>query len=866
VIGLTVAHYKILKKIGQGGMGVVYQARDLKLKRLVALKFLPEAVRNNSRALHQLIQEAQAASALSHPNICTVYEIGEYEGQAFIAMELLEGETLRSRINAGPVPHAQAIDIVLQVLDALEIVHSSGIVHRDLKPENIFITRSGALKLLDFGLAKVMRGDPGPYGPTSSTQMFWETIAENRKIFAGTVPYMSPEQVRNDELGPQADLFSLGAVMHEMLTGKRAFSGDTLGAQLEAVLVQRPPKIRSLNPAVPPRLESIVEKLLQKDRAERYRLAAEVKQDVIAARTSKTWVPISWRTPALVLIAALAIVVAVYLSSSFHSRTDSSPLPKVLTTQLTSQPGPELFPSLSPDGRTVAYASPAHGNWDVFILRVGGQNPINLTGDSAADDTEPAFSPAGDFIAFRSERDGGGVYVMGATGESVRRISNFGFNPSWSPDGRQIAVAEEDVTDSPNARTRSSRLFTIDVATGASRTIEVGDGVQPSWSPHQHRIAYWGQKGGQRDLWTVRADGTDAQRVTDDAAVDWNPVWDPTGSFLYFSSDRSGSMNLWRIPIDEKSGRVLGAPQAVTSGAGQREHVSFSSDGKRVAYVEEGSTENIRRRAFDSKARKFVGAEEVITKGNRMIKGPNPSPDGEWIAFQSWGSQEDIYIVRADGTGERYLTNDEYKDRVPRWSPDGHHIAFYSNRTGNFEIWMINQDGSGLKQITDDRTVGNIRNIWSPDGRFIAGFHVNKGSFILGLDSSFNVVSRTFLPPLPDEGVLFEAWSWSPDGKLLAGSRVTRAGEYKGIVLYSVPDKTFEVLTDSGFSPAWLANSRDLLFMKAGRAYLMNTRTKNVEDLGPATELSQLSKDNKFVYFTVVERESDVWLMDLHER
>jgi serine/threonine protein kinase/dipeptidyl aminopeptidase/acylaminoacyl peptidase len=874
VIGVTVSHYHILKKIGQGGMGVVYQARDLKLGRLVALKFLPESVRSNSRALHQLMREARAASALNHPNICTIYEIDEYQGQSFIAMEFLEGETLRSKIQAGPLSAAEATAIVRQVLEGLEAVHGSGIVHRDLKPENVYITRLGPIKLLDFGLAKAVQTTDGKASLPDNAPVLADTIADERNMLAGTIPYMSPEQIRDEELTPQADLFSVGALMFEMLTGKRAFSGNSVGSLLEAVLVQTPPSLTAVNPAVPRGLETIVEKLLQKDRTRRYPSAAAVKVDLEALTYSPKKVTRSSRL-AVAAVIALPIGAIVYAWSTFRGKANLAPLPKMVMTQVTSEPGLELFPNISPDGRSITYSSAVTGNWDIFTLRIGGAKPVNLTADSPSDDTEPALSPSGDLIAFRSERDGGGIYVMGATGESARRVTSFGFNPAWSPDGRQLVVAGERVIDSPNERTSFSKLFIVDVATGKSRTLDIEDGVQPRWSPHQYRIAYWAHKGGQRDLWTIRPDGTDPQPVTNDAAVDWNPVWDASGTFLYFSSDRSGSMNLWRIPIDEKSGKPLDAPQAVTSGAGQRQHPSISSDGKFIAYVEETVSENIRRRSFDSKSRKLIGAMDVVTKGTRIAKNPNPSPDGQWVAYQSWGKQEDIYIVRADGTGERYLTNDDFKDRVPRWSPDGNRLAFYSNRSGNFEIWTINKDGSGLKQITDDRTDMNIRSVWSNDGRFLAGFHTDKGSFILELDRLANVIDRAVLPPFEDGTAYFQVWSWSPDGKWLAGNRVTRSGEYKGVAVYSIESKKFELLTDYGYSPSWLANSQDMMFMNADRAYLINARTRKVEDLGSvsgvpqlaaANGISQLASDNTFVYFTVVERESDVWLIDLHEK
>ncbi|GAG41689.1 unnamed protein product, partial [marine sediment metagenome] len=230
--------------------------------------------------------------------------------------------------------------------------------------------------------------------------------------------------------------------------------------------------------------------------------------------------------------------------------------------QLTSLPGAELFPSLSPDGDNAAYASREAGNWDIYLKRVGGERVINLTEDSPADDMQPAFSPDGEQIAFRSERGGGGIFVMGATGESVRRLTDFGYNPVWSPEGEEILCATETILQ-PYGRGTISQLWAVNVASGEKRLITEGDAVQPHWSPHGHRIAYWAvpEGSGQRDLWTIPAEGGVAVPVTSDVDLDWNPVWSTDGSYLYFSSDRGGSMNLWRVPIEEETGELLGEPQ-----------------------------------------------------------------------------------------------------------------------------------------------------------------------------------------------------------------------------------------------------------------------------------------------------------------
>src|SRR6185369_8160552 len=262
---------------------------------------------------------------------------------------------------------------------------------------------------------------------------------------------------------------------------------------------------------------------------------------------------------------ALAAGVAVGLLA--WRRDDAAPaLQPGQIAQLTDLPGSEMFPSLSPDGTFFVYAKSFGGNVDLFLQRVAGGHPINLTANSQADDYQAAFSPDGQQIAFRSDRDGGGIFLMGATGESVRRLTDFGFNPSWSPDGKEIVVATEGAFD-PVARVSRSQIFLVDVATGARRSLTVADGVQPSWSPHGWRIAFWGlaQPGAHRAIWTLPAKGGAPVTVVDDAYYNWSPVWYPDGRFLYFASNRGGSMNLWRVAIDERSGEVHGEPEPITT-------------------------------------------------------------------------------------------------------------------------------------------------------------------------------------------------------------------------------------------------------------------------------------------------------------
>jgi Tol biopolymer transport system component len=537
-------------------------------------------------------------------------------------------------------------------------------------------------------------------------------------------------------------------------------------------------------------------------------------------------------------------------------------------TQLTDQPGQELFPSLSPDGRSLIYASRATGQWDIYVERVGGRNPTDLTRESSADNTQPAFSPDGRRIAFRSERDGGGVFVMGANGESVRRLTDFGFNPAWSPDGREILLAAESITRPEDRFTPVSRLWAVSLATGARRLVGQGDAVQPNWSPHGHRIAYWASKEGQRDVWTMAANGTDPVPVTQDAYIDWNPVWAPSGEALYFISNRSGSMNLWRVPIDERTGRVLGPPSPVTTPSSDCSLISVSRDGRRIVYTNQVFTSHLQQAAFDAFTEKAAGRHSPITHGSKQATRPDLSPDGQWVAFGSWGRQEDIFVVRTDGSGLRQLTDDVYRDRGPRWSPDGRRIAFFSNRSGNFEVWTIRPDGSGLEQIT--HTGGHVAwPVWAPDSKRLIYTIFGRNPFLAAAAKPSAEQTTQALPPPGGSSESFNAWSWSPDGQKLAGFLQQRDGAFSGIALYSFQTQSYAKLTSFGMDPVWLSDSRRLLFNHQGRIWLADSETKRAHEvlsIAPyeiAPRGFAVSRDNRRIYFSLATTEADIWLLRL---
>ena len=534
--------------------------------------------------------------------------------------------------------------------------------------------------------------------------------------------------------------------------------------------------------------------------------------------------------------------------------------------RLTDQPGLESFPSLSPDGKSIVYSSAASGNGDLYLQRVEGRNTTNLTADSPAGDTQPAFSPDGTRIAFRSERGGGGIFVMGATGETVRRLSDVGYNPSWSPDGRFIVCAQETIEQPTSRYSNASALWVIDVSTGQRRQVSVGDAVQPSWSPHGHRIAYWAaDETGQRDLWTVPAQGGAPVALTNDRFVDWSPVWSPDGRYLFFSSDRGGSMNLWRMPVDEVTGLAKGNPEPVTTPSSNSALIAMSADGKRLAYVEQSWTQNLMRVAFPPGSR--PDPPTPVTQGSRFFTEPQVSPDGRWLATYSLDNSNNLYVVRTDGTEFRQITDDGFKNVAPRWSPDGSQIAFYSNRSGPFQVWLIRPDGSGLRQVTFGAANETYYYPhWSPDGRYLVYSSLDANPFILDTTKSWDEQPPEPLPPLPDKGMTFAAWSWSGDGRRLAGWRLRADGVHAGIAVYDPAAKQYTTLTETGRYPTWLADNRRLVFFRDGRLFVLDSQTRAVEPLPPLPGFGEgftISRDDRWLYYEQNHREGDIWTIDL---
>ncbi len=662
MIGETILHYKILEKLGEGGMGEVFKAQDTKLDRFVALKFLPSQLTASEDDKARFIQEAKAASAMNHPNVCTIYSIEEYNGQLFIAMEFVEGKTLKNKKDF--LSDKQKLEIGVQIAEGLAAAHEKGIVHRDIKPENIMIRKDGIAQIMDFGLAKLYSDKNASRLTKVGTTM-------------GTLGYMSPEQVQGLDVDHRTDIFSFGVVLYEMFAGESPFKGmHETAIMYEIVNVDAPP-LSTVKEGIDPELDEIILECLEKDKDDRCQSAKELAKDLRKVKKSsghrKSRVynvnTTAYRNqeaeaqaiqtneasrksglaklfnlsylPWSLSVILLGIVVYFLLGNNSAPAANFTKFE-----QLTEQPGEELFPDISPDGNYITYTKSLNGFQHIFIQRIGGGNAIDLTKDSKVDNYQSAFSPDGQLIVFRSERDGGGLFLMGSTGESVRRLTNFGYNPSWSPDSKKIIFATELVVNPFNRNTVSS-LWTAEIGTGKTEKIYAGDAVQPSWSPDGKWIAFWGlpQGTGMRSIWVIKTTGGKPVQITNDNYINWSPFWSSDNNYLYFSSNRGGSMNFWKVAFNDNSGEFSPEFEPVITPSLSSIMAKISHDGKKLIYVAQDTRANIYKISFDPVNEKIIGNPEPVTEGSKQFAFPSASPDNKQIAAATFGQQEDIYII-----------------------------------------------------------------------------------------------------------------------------------------------------------------------------------------------------------------------------
>lgn len=882
--GTRLGPYEIVAPIGAGGMGEVLRARDTRIGREVAIKLLPSDVGKDPERLRRFEIEARAAGSLNHPNLVTIHEFGVHGSTPYLVMELLEGETLREKLgdtltdaSRARLPIRKALDLSQQLASGLAAAHQKGIVHRDLKPENVFVTQDGRLKILDFGLAKLVGATAADASESDVTRARGNTLPG---AIMGTVGYMAPEQVRGQDVDHRTDIFACGAILYEMLSGHRAFHGASSADAMSAILHEDPRELSSATgQQVPPAVDRVVRRCLEKEKTQRFESARDLAfaLDAVGVSSSShdqfvvSEPPHAGKQALIAAVAAVAALIAGVAGVIAYraGRAASAPV-KLTARQLTFNAGLDTAPSIAPDGKTFVFVKGDSPHRQLFLQRVDGQTPIALSKSPDDDDYSPAFSPDGSQIAFRSERDQGGIFIMGATGESVRRLTTTGYNPAWSPDGRQIAFASEE-TDEPTSRNSVSTLSVVDVATGAVRQLAAGDAMQPVFSPHGKRIAFWGlpSKGGQRDLSTIGVDGDPKSLVlaTNDAPLDWSPIWAPDGRSLIFSSDRGGTMNIWRLPIDEETGKPTGPPQPIAVPATWAGWVSLSSDGKQLLYVARMRTEEIRRGTFDPATERMQVDATPVLSGSILTRNKALSPDGKWITFSTDARQEDVFIMRTDGSDLRQLTNDLDRDRGCSWTPDSSRVVFYSARSGTYDAWSIRIDGSGLTQLTKGLAVNFP--IVSPDGTRLAFFDLKNMRVITIRDQPATTAET--LPPIPKPDAHFFASSWSHDGTKLIG---TTWGSAEGIWIYSFADGKYQhiaVPADDGVADpstsvgrtAQIDENRFIATMPGERVVVGDLRTGTIRTIGTAR--AAFSSNARNFLTSTVHTEEDVWQVTLDD-
>ncbi len=768
LVGQTLGHYQIVSAIGAGAMGEVYLARDTRLDRRVALKVLPAKFTRDSGRIARFRREAKAASALNHPNILTIYDIGEIDDTCFIAAEFIEGETLRERLAVGKMELSEALGIASQCALALEAAHQAGILHRDVKPENIMVRPDGLVKVVDFGLARVAEGQESAVDATHAGTLM------------GTPRYMSPEQARGQKLDSRTDIFSLGSVLYEMATGRPAFPGTTPAEVFAALLGSAPRSPSEYGNAIPQDLDGIVSKALQPDRAARYQtmqefesalqhLKQQLEQDPAAILYRKR---AGWPRVLRGILIAAAILTAVLALAWYVRVARLNPRPEAPTLDvvpLTSFEGYKDFGSLSPDGRRIVFSwNGGRGGFggdpvrSIYTKAVGPADPVRLT-FSPQDDRFPVWSPDGRSIAFCRtitwEPDPGrcAIYLVPAAGGPERKIAEGGIGLSWSPDGKTLAIAS--LPGQPGG------IFLLSPETGKRRQLTRPNPYfdnLPTFSPDGRWIGFTRNFGfSTREIFVIPSSGGTAKQLTFDRQPTYGLTWTADSREIVFASNRGiGGESLWRM---DRNG---GVPRRLSAALEGGFFPSISRNGKRLVYTESFKDTNIysyEGAGFGSRPiPSRFGEPKGLILSSRRDDSPSFSPGGERIAFVSKRTgNEEIWIC--DRNGKRPVQITSFKGPgtgTPRWSPDGRSIAFDSIAAGNSDIYVIAVDGGAPRRLTAGPDA-NFMPAWSPDGHWIY-FKSNRS----GSDQLWKIPATGGVPIQLTHGGASEGFP-SPDGKLV---------------------------------------------------------------------------------------------------